>query len=59
MYWLRTRGVQDLLEKTKGKHRGFMEKAMGNVGVHSRGQWRGWDSMQEARGEPGDSVDVD
>ena len=50
VYWLRTKGVQDLLEKAKGKHWGFMEKAMGNVGVHSRGQRRGWDSMREARG---------
>lgn len=52
--WLRTMGVQALLGKAKGKHWGFVKKAMGNVGVHSRGQRRGWDSMQEARGEPGD-----
>lgn len=57
VYWLRTKGVQALLKEAKGKHWGFVEKAVGNVGVHSRGQRRGWDSMQDARGEPGDSVD--
>lgn len=39
--WLRTKGVQALLERAKGKHWGFVEKAMENVGVHSRGQRRG------------------
>lgn len=51
VYWLRTKGVQALLKEAKGKHWGFVEKAVGNVGVHSRGQRRGWDSMQDARGQ--------